>query len=315
MNFYFKTSSVFLALLLPIASIASSSELNLNSIDAHIKKSEAAFIDIVDGTEKHIRWSSQAKQKQAVSIVYIHGFSATRQEVSPLVELLADQLQANVYFTRLQGHGRSDDAMAQGTVIGWKDEVLTALDIGYLLGDKVIVMGTSTGGTLATWLNAQEQAKKVYASVLISPNFAVMNKTAHILQWSFGRWLVKTFVGDYHSFAPLNDFHQKYWTVRYPVEAAVPMLDLVDEVSELDKTTIKTPQLIVYSPSDQIVDPAATVAAANQMTAAKVSLVPFTISKDPVQHLLVGKMSSPDEVDDMLKIIGNFLNSLEEEVE
>jgi len=229
-----------------------------------------------------------------------------------LVELLADQLQANTYFTRLQGHGRSEDAMAEGTVEGWKQETLQALAIGHVLGDKVILMGTSTGGTLITWLNTQDEAKDVHASVLISPNFEVMSRSAHVLQWLLGRWFVSTFVGDYHSFKPLNDFHKKYWTERYPIEAAVPMLDLVDEVADLDKTIIATPQLIVYSPNDEIVNPEATITAAVQMKSANVKLVPFTISKDPVQHLLVGKMSSPNEVGDMLKIIDNFLDSIEE---
>ena len=151
--------------------------------------------------------------------------------------------------------------------------------------------------------------------MLISPNFAVISKSAQVLQWSLGRWFVRTFVDDYHSFEPLNDFHKKYWTERYPIEAAVPMLDLVDDVDDLDKTKIETPQLIVYSPNDQIVNPEATISAVAQMKSAKVTLVPFTISKDPVQHLLVGKMSSPDEVDDMLKIIGEFLNSIEEAIE
>ncbi|MFT4629162.1 MAG: esterase/lipase [Arenicella sp.] len=312
MNFKFLKLNILLLVLLPAASMAGASELNLISIDSHIQKSEAAFTDIVDGAEKYIRWFADVKQKQAVSIVYIHGFSATRQEVSPLVELLADQRQANVYFTRLQGHGRDEDAMAEGSVEGWKQEALLALATGHVLGDKVILMGTSTGGTLITWLNSQYEANDVYASVLISPNFEVMSKSAHVLQWSLGRWFVSTFVDDYHSFEPLNDFHKKYWTERYPIEAAVPMLDLVDEVFGLDKTRIATPQLIVYSPNDQIVNPDATIATATQMKSANVTLVPFTISKDPVQHLLVGKMSSPNEVDDMLQIIDSFLNSIEE---
>jgi esterase/lipase len=312
MNFNFLKSAILLTVLLPTVSIAASSELSLNSVDSYIQESEAAFTDIVDGAEKHIRWFADVKQKQAVSIVYIHGFSATRQEVSPLVELLADQLQANTYFTRLQGHGRDQDAMAEGTTAGWKQEALLALSIGRVLGDNVILMGTSTGGTLITWLNTQNEATDVHASVLISPNFEVMSKSANLLRWSLGRWFVKTFVDDYHSFEPLNDFHKKYWTERYPIEAAVPMLDLVAEVADLDKTKIATPQLIVYSPNDQIVNPDASIAGAAQMKSANVTLVPFTISKDPAQHLLVGKVSSPNEVGDMLRIIDHFLNSIEE---
>ena len=39
------------------------------------------------------------------------------------------------------------------------------------LGDKVVIMGVSTGGTLAAWLAAQPGADDVLALVLLSPNF------------------------------------------------------------------------------------------------------------------------------------------------
>ena len=71
-------------------------------------------------------------------------------------------------------------------------------------------------------------------------------------------------------------------------------------------------QLIVYYPNDQIVSSVASIAGAAQMKSANVTLVPFTISKDPAQHLLVEKISSPNEVGDMLKLIDNSLNSIEE---
>ncbi|MDD4273595.1 MAG: hypothetical protein PHG14_07705 [Desulfobacter postgatei] len=38
--------------------------------------------------------------------VYIHGFSATRKETAPLSDLVAKTLNANLFYTRLSGHGR-----------------------------------------------------------------------------------------------------------------------------------------------------------------------------------------------------------------
>ncbi len=303
---------ITLSLLISLASlnVSAENELTISNVDAHLKSAESQFDDIVEGTEKNVRWYANSKRKRAISIVYIHGFSATRQEISPLTEKLADQLKANVYFTRLQGHGRTADAMVEGTVAGWKEDALTALKIGELLGDEVIVIGTSTGATLAAWLNAQEQTKQVAATISISPNFGVKSKMAGMAQSKLGLWLAKKINGDYYSFAPLNEFHARYWTERYPLEAVVPMLDLVDEVSELDKSRITTPQLIVYSPDDQVVDVQDIRETAFKMTAASVTITPFTISKDPVQHLLVGQVSSPDEVDDLLEMVIGFLRQV-----
>jgi len=301
--------SIILGLLILLASVVAHAEgqLTISTVDAHLEHLESQFDDIVKDTQKHIRWYANNKRKRAVSIIYLHGFSATRQEISPLTEELADQLKANVYFTRLQGHGRTGDAMTEGTVTGWKEEALAALEIGQILGEKVIIVGTSTGATLAAWLNMQEQAKTVAATISISPNFGVKSKTASLAQSRFGLWLAKKINGDHYSFAPLNEFHARYWTERYPLEAVVPMLDLVDEIDDLDKSLIVTPQLIVYSPADQVVDVQDIRKTALQMTSASVTITPFTISKDPVQHLLVGQVSSPDEVDELLEIIAGFL--------
>lgn len=286
-------------------------ELTIANIDAHLQALEDQFDDIIEDTEKKVRWYANNKRKRAFSIVYLHGFSASRQEINPLPKRLAVKLKANIYFTRLRGHGRTADAMLEGNVASWKEEALNALKIGELLGDKVIIIGTSTGATLAAWLNAQPQAKNVAATISISPNFGVKSKTASLAQSKFGLWLAKKINGDYYSFAPINEFHARYWTERYPLEAVVPMLDLVDEVQSLDKSRITTPQLIVYSPNDQVVDVQDIRETAVKMTGTSVTITPFTISKDPAQHVLVGELSSLSEVDDLLKLILGFLKQVD----
>lgn len=288
----------------------SRAEIELTEIEAQLKAQEAQFSDIVDGTEKHIHWFKTAQETTEYSIVYLHGFSASRQELSPLVERLANGLHANVFYTRLQGHGRSDDAMGEGSVDGWKQDALEAYTIGQLIGDKVIIVGTSTGATLSTWLNAQQVGQNIYANIHISPNFGVQSSTAFLMKSSFGLWIAKLLNGDYRSFEPMNEFHKKYWTERYPLEALVPMLELVDEVGEMDKAQIRTPQLIVYSPADKVIDVDKVSQTASEMKSAQVTKIEFTISQDPYQHVLVGEASSTDQVDDMLKIIDDFLSKI-----
>ncbi|RBP50958.1 alpha/beta hydrolase [Arenicella xantha] len=284
---------------------------DLTSLEDSINAAEAHFDDIIDGAEKNIRWHQNQLIKTEYSIVYLHGFSASRQELNPLVDELADELAANVFYARLRGHGRSADAMLDGNVAAWQQDTLDAFKIGQLIGEKVILIGTSTGATLATWLNSQSNSTQAAASILISPNFKVKSRSASMVQWRLGLWLAKQLNGDYHSFKPHNEFHAKYWTERYPLDAVVPMLDLVDLVEEIDKSSIKVPQLIVYSPNDQVVDVNKIKQVSMQFTGTKVSLVPFTSSKDPAQHVLVGDSSSPNEVADMRALIIDFLRTLE----
>ena len=89
-------------------------------IDAYLRESEAAYEDITPGTEKVIIWAdSTTRARTPVSIVYFHGLSATRQEVAPLPELVAGELAANLFYTRLAGHGRSGEALAEASVNDW----------------------------------------------------------------------------------------------------------------------------------------------------------------------------------------------------
>jgi hypothetical protein len=118
--------------------------------------------------------------------------------------------------------------------------------------------------------------------------------------------------GDYHSFTPQNELHSKYWTERYPYEALVPMVNLVDQVLELDKSTISSPQLIIYSPNDQVVDATQIPETALQFTNAEVTLHPFTSSTDSSQHVLAGDACAPESTNEVVTIISDYLtNQLE----
>jgi hypothetical protein len=68
-------------------------------LDGYLARSEAGYGDIVPGTEKTIVWASASKSRTPLSIVYLHGFSASRQECAPLPQLLARSLGANLYLT------------------------------------------------------------------------------------------------------------------------------------------------------------------------------------------------------------------------
>ena len=79
-----------------------------DDLDAYLKQTEARFTDLRPNNEKLIVWADPSKKaKTPLSIIYLHGFSACRLEVAPLCDIVAHDLGANLFYTRLSGHGRS----------------------------------------------------------------------------------------------------------------------------------------------------------------------------------------------------------------
>ena len=72
--------------------------LDTGSIEKHIASTEARVHNLRPNIEKKILWAHKAAQKTSLSIVFVHGFSATRAELSPVIEQIAFALEANVYF-------------------------------------------------------------------------------------------------------------------------------------------------------------------------------------------------------------------------
>ncbi|MBX2849808.1 MAG: lantibiotic dehydratase family protein [Acidiferrobacterales bacterium] len=294
---------------------SSAHAFELSTVDQTLRESEASHTDIVTGAEKQIGWFAVPGVKTPISIVYLHGFSATHKELSPMTEQLANRLKANVFYSRLTGHGRSDDAMAEATPLAWQKDSKEAYEVGATIGERVLLIGTSTGGTLTTWLSAQPFTDKLLANVLISPNFALNGGGAWLMKNSAVLWLIKKINGEYRGFEPLNEFHAMYWTERYPIDALVPMLELLDEVDDLDKSKVRAPQMLIYSPNDQVIDVEKALDTAKEFSSAEVTVVPFTTSTDPSQHVLVGYGSTTgnevqEQVDKMLDILVPYVKGL-----
>lgn len=99
----------------------------------------------------------------------------------PLSDYLATRLKANLYYARMTGHGLTGQGLAKATVNDWLNDTEEAFQIGKRLGDKVIVIGVSTGGTLATWLSLQPNTDEIMAVILMSPNFGLKDSNSKIL--------------------------------------------------------------------------------------------------------------------------------------
>lgn len=279
-----------------------------------IQKSESAFADIKPGNAKGIVWASAPGQRTRWSVVYIHGFSASRLETAPLAEVVASQLGANVFYTRLTGHGRaSGDAMGDATPQDWMSDTLEAVQIGQTLGERVLLISCSTGGTLATWLGTSADAAKVSAHVFVSPNFGPKDKRSEIINAPWGRKIALWVQGATRSWTPESAQEANAWTPSYPTKAIFPMMALVKSVRDSDLSLFQTPVLVLYSERDETVDTTELKAAFTRLGSARKSIEPVAYSKSKGQHVLAGAIKDPDAVAPMTETIVQWVKSLPKE--
>lgn len=281
-------------------------------VQVYFESTESAFGDIVPGVEKRVIWQPGFKeQRTPYSVLYVHGFSATSEEIRPVPDQVADALGANLVYTRLQGHGRTSDAMAEGTASGWMHDMAEGLAAARAVGNKVIVISTSTGGTLAAAAAVNPNlSQDVAAMVMVSPNFGVNTAGAWIPSLPWAReWLPVLMGGERTSPASGSD-RDKYWTLTYPWEAVVPMSVLVDAVYALDFSQAQVPVLFWFSDDDQVVRPDLThKIAAAWGGAATVNLVTMGPEDDPASHVVAGALMSPGQTDATVAGILDWLSA------
>ncbi|TYO88585.1 alpha/beta hydrolase [Oceanicella actignis] len=265
-------------------------------LEAWLAAREAAVPGLRPGAQKEIVWANPAAPAPTpVSVVYLHGFSATKQELRPVPDLVARALGANLFFARLRGHGRDGAALAQADTRAWFEDTAEALEIGRMLGGRVLVIATSTGGTLAAMAALRpDWMTRVGGIVLVSPNFRVRAAGADLLTLPFADPVLRLVAGDEIVSEPLSEGHARWWTLRYPFEALLPMAALVKAARAADYARARTPALFIWSPEDRVVDPAETervfAAWGGPKVAHKVAPGP---GDDPNRHVLAGALRSP----------------------
>jgi alpha-beta hydrolase superfamily lysophospholipase len=262
--------------------------------DAYLADREAGVADLDPDLAKEIVWADpRSRARTPLAIVYVHGFSASKGEIRPVPDRVAEDLGANLFYTRLAGHGRDGAAMAEATVNDWVNDYAEAIAIGRAIGERVLVVATSTGAALATWGATQpELAEDVAGLALISPNYAVQAAGAQLLTMPWGLQIAELVVGPERGFEPINEMYARYWTTRYPTAATLPMAAVTELAREAPVETVEVPALFIFSNADAVVSPEATRDIAERWGAPHEQMI-VEGSDDPSNHVIAGDALSP----------------------
>jgi pimeloyl-ACP methyl ester carboxylesterase len=326
----------------------------LDKIQDHIQEDKP----VVDGAERYIYWADpQKKHKTPICVVFLHGWSACRQEGRPVVGRIAKRLGANAYSGRLPGHGRqatpqpgSSDRPGKGPD-GYallheakpRELFLAALDslrIGLSLGDAVVLVGISTGGTLVTWLaslllSRQNRASKeekealeplrdrIVALILISPAYALGHPLYPVLKHSFAALrvlpgflsqvvrarLIQAVIGPRRTIQAANDDHYRFSALSYPSAALLHLLDVLYEMEVVNFASITIPTLMIGNPQDPVVNFRVKATNAFLKFGDAPNKVLYCLTRGENKHIMSCDYQSPSTVDEVTKVILLFLST------
>jgi len=196
-------------------------EDSLNNAEYYIENSKP------DNQARIVWYDSLSKTKTPVSIVYLHGFTASGEEGNPMHRKIAKRYGCNLYIARLNYHGIGGDNQLQFmTSEGLYNDAKKAIAIGKKLGDEVIVMSTSTGGTLALYYAGHHDDLK--ALINYSPNIRIKQKASYLLDKPWGLQLARFIYQGKFKKDDCDDYDEKYWNCNTRLESIIELQSLVE---------------------------------------------------------------------------------------
>jgi len=240
-------------------------------LDKYVAANEAKH-KLKPDNEARIVWANDSlKQKTEYVIVYLHGFSASQEEGDPVHRNIAKTFGCNLYLSRLAEHGiDTTEQLMNLTADNYWESVKEALAIGKQLGQKVILMGTSTGATQAIQL-AATYPNEIAGLILYSPNIAINDNNAWLLNNHWGLQIARLVKGsNYNDPDDKRSIYKQYWNKPYRLEAVVTLEEMLETAMNKDTySKVKQPVLMLYYYKDeQNQDKVVKVSAMKEMFAA-----------------------------------------------
>ncbi|MCX8124544.1 MAG: alpha/beta hydrolase [Spirochaetes bacterium] len=212
-----------------------------------------------ESKEKGVRPNNEEKllkfaPKTKIAMLYIHGYGASRGEGQFVIDTIAKKLQYNTYYLRLPGHGTNMDDHKKTEYYQILDTAIEAAQMAKLLGEKLVIIGTSMGGTIATYIAAQHPDIPD-AIILVSPFYRFANPVGNAL---FFRPFFKTVLlfTTYRErkdpYDDPNDNWTMYWYAKNYWASLHSLLDLADLIAHDDTyKKVSCPVLLLYYYKDK----------------------------------------------------------------
>ena len=213
---------------LPIDYATPAIRVGLEELDSLVASEESTVTNLKPGNEEQIIWADTIKKKTPYSLIYMHGFSASHEEGAPIHQEFAKRYGMNLLLTRLADHGRADDNTFKGlTPDTFFESAQHALEIGKLLGDSIIIMSCSTGGTLSIMLDPTCDLISGY--IMYSPNIDIKDPTTDLLIKPWGKQIMDLVMHGEYNHITYTEQARKFWNPTYHTDGILALKTMLEE--------------------------------------------------------------------------------------
>jgi esterase/lipase len=227
---------------------------SVRNLESYIAEKESEY-SVRPDNESRIFWANDSlKERTDYCLLYLHGFSSSWYEGYPANLKFAKHFGMNAYLPRLASHGlETEDALVDMTPDNLWKSAKEALMVARSLGKNVIIMSTSTGGTLGLQL-AADFPEYVDGLILYSPNIRINNGAAFLLSKPWGLQIGRKVTGGKYRVTN-EDFNSKdcqYWYCKYRMEAVIYLQQLVEAtMNKSTFTRVTAPVFLGYYYKDE----------------------------------------------------------------
>ena len=222
-----------------------------SALEQYISNNEAAHKLKPDNQARILWLNDSLKLKTEYAVIYLHGFSASQEEGDPVHYDFAQKFGCNLFLSRLDAHGiDTTEPLANFTAEKLWNSAKEAYAIGRQLGKKIILLSTSTGGTLAIKLAAE--FPEIAGLILLSPNIAINDPNAWLLNNHWGLQIAHMVTGKHRVSPDTTALFAQYWNNRYATSSLVQLEELLE--STMKESTFKKitqPTLLLYYYKDE----------------------------------------------------------------
>ena len=208
---------------------------NLAVVENELKVKETLVEGLKPNNEAKFIWAKNYEQKKSpIAFVYLHGFGASSREGEPVMGMLSKKYNANVYMSRLKEHGiNRENSFEYLTPTNYVASAKEALEKGKLIGEKVILVSTSTGGTLSLKLASED--KSVLGLIMYSPFVGLINPAMAAITTKEGKDQFVEIIGSEIQYQKRPKEEAKYWSTIYHVNGYVALTTML-----LNTMTVET---------------------------------------------------------------------------